>query len=103
TIEKMTLGTPAADVAKWFVKLYNDRGYGDHFLYGPCHGLGMLEVEQPWLEETSKYQLQENMTFQIDTFLTGSEFGLRWENGGRVTPDGFEMFSGKYRKVFEIE
>lgn len=103
TIEKMKLGVPAADVAKWFVKLYNDRGYGDYFLYGPCHGLGMLEVEQPWLEETSNYALAENMTFQIDTFLTGGDYGMRFENGGRVTPDGFEMYSGKFRKVIEIE
>lgn len=102
TIDRLQVGTPAGDLAKWYRQFFIERGYEKNFLYGPCHGLGMLEVEQPWMEETSNYKLQPNMCFQVDTFLTGSDFGLRWENGGRVTDNGFELFSGSYRRVYEL-
>ncbi len=103
TIDWLKPGVTAADVAKQYLQMFKDRGYGDNFLYGPCHGLGMMEVEPPWMEETSDYQLQPNMTFQVDTFLYGEKFGLRWENGGRVAENGFELFGGQYRRVIELD
>ncbi|MBL4700183.1 MAG: aminopeptidase P family protein [Phycisphaeraceae bacterium] len=95
--------TPASEISINYHQLFVDRGFKDNFLYGPCHGLGLMEVEQPWMEETSTYNLEPNMTFQVDTFLEGPEFGLRWENGGRVTDGAFDLFSGKYRRIFELE
>jgi len=79
------------------------RGYGEFLLYGPCHGLGMIEVERPWMESTSDYMLQENMTFQVDTFLFRKEYGLRWEDGVRITKDGVEEFCTRFRKIYELE
>jgi len=103
TISALRAGVRASDIAKAYRKLFLDRGFGDNFLYGPCHGLGMMEVEQPWMEEVSDYQLQPNMTFQTDTFIYGDDFGLRWENGGVVTATGFDLFSGQFRRVIEIQ
>jgi Xaa-Pro aminopeptidase len=102
TIEKIRAGVIAADIAKWYRGLYVERGYAKTYLYGPCHGIGMIEVEPPWMEEISQYPLRENMTFQVDTFLYDERFGLRWENGGRVTASGFELFSGGLRKIQEV-
>jgi len=102
TAEWMKAGVVAADVAKQYRQLFVDRGYADNHLYGPCHGLGLIEVEPPWMEETSDYPLAENMTFQVDTFVCDKEFGLRWEDGARVTADGVELFSGKFRGLIEI-
>lgn len=102
TIAWLQGGRPAGEVARQYKQLFLDRGHAEHFLYGPCHGLGMLEVEQPWMEETSTYPLAENMTFQVDTFVTGGDFGLRWENGGRITDGPFELFAGNYRRILEI-
>ena len=42
------------------------------------------------METTSDYLLQPNMTFQIDTFVSGPTFGLRWEKGIVITENGFE-------------
>jgi hypothetical protein len=53
----------------------------DNFVYGPCHGTGMIEVEAPWMETSSDYLLEKNMTFQVDTFISGPTFGTRWEKG----------------------
>ena len=55
------------------------------------------------METVSDYPLSENMTFEVDTFLHDPDFGLRWENGARITADAPEMMSGKFRKVIELD
>lgn len=102
TREWLKAGVVASDVARQFKRFVFDRGHASHYLYGPCHGLGMIEVEPPWMEESSDYQLQPNMTFQIDTFLCGDRFGCRWENGGYITQQGFELFSPELKKIIEL-
>ena len=102
TMELMRAGRPAADVVKDYEAWVKQRGFGQHMLYGPCHGIGMMEVERPWMESTSTYDLAENMTFQVDTFFYGEDFGLRWEDGVRVTVDGVEKFSGRHMKLVEL-
>lgn len=102
TIAWIKSGVMACDVARRYKQLFERRGYARNFLYGPCHGLGMIEVEPPWMEETSAYPLEPNMTFQVDTFLYDDKFGLRWENGGRVMQEGFDLFSGQFRRIVEL-
>ncbi|NSW55771.1 MAG: aminopeptidase P family protein [Armatimonadetes bacterium] len=103
TAEMMKAGEPAADVVIKFEEIVKAAGYGDYLLYGPCHAIGLMEVERPWMESSSKYPLAENMTFQVDTFLyIKGKFGLRWENGVRVTKTGVEWLSEKYNQVLEL-
>jgi len=102
TMEFMKAGVPARDVVIKFEEFLKVRGYDKYLLYGPCHAIGLMEVERPWMESSSTYPLAENMTFQVDTFLYTGEFGLRWENGVRVTADGVEMLSNKFLKVIEL-
>ncbi len=102
TFEMIRAGIPANQVVLKFMNYVIDRGYGEYLLYGPCHGLGMIEVERPWMETSSEYLLQENMTFQVDTFLCRKEYGLRWEIGVLVTENGVEEFSTRRRRIVEI-
>lgn len=102
TMDLMKAGKPACDVVKEYEKWVKDQGYGKYMLYGPCHGIGMMEVERPWMESTSTYNLQENMTFQVDTFFYDKAFGLRWENGVRITKTGCEKLSKKYMKLVQL-
>jgi len=95
-------GVTASDVAKRYRAYFTEHGRDDLYLYGPCHGLGLIEVEPPWMEETSDYPLAEDMTFQIDTFVVGPEFGGRWENGARILGDGVELFSRRRMEVLEV-
>lgn len=103
TIEWMKEGTPAGQVAQNYLQLFKDRGFGENFLYGPCHGLGMIEVEPPWMEETSEYPLTANMTFQVDTFVADKEFGLRWEHGAAIKGDTPELMGEDYMKIIELD
>ena len=104
TVEKLRAGVIASDVAKGFYKLYEDAGLAKNFVYGPCHGTGMIEVEAPWMETTSDYALKENMTFQVDTFISGDGFGVRWEKGVAITKDGVKSMTDYLKKgIIELE
>lgn len=102
TIALMQTGKPAGEVVREYEAFVRARGFARYLLYGPCHGIGMMEVERPWMESTSTYLLQENMTFQVDTFFQDVDFGLRWENGVRVTARGVERLSGKFARLIEL-
>lgn len=104
TCEKIKAGVVASDIAKAFYNLYLENGYAKNYVYGPCHGTGMIEVEAPWMETTSDYRLEENMTFQVDTFISGDTFGCRWEKGVAVKKDGYESYTDYLKKgIIELE
>ncbi len=102
TMEIMRAGVQASQVAETIKDFITARGYGDAILYGPCHGIGLMECEHPWIETNSDYALEENYTFQVDSFLYTPEFGARWEDGVRVTRDGVEQFSTYRRELIVI-
>ena len=93
TIEMLSAGKPAGGVVRNYEAWVKSRGFGKYMLYGPCHAIGMMEVEQPWMESTSDYELKKNMTFQVDTFFYDKDFGLRWENGVVIKEGGVERLS----------
>ncbi|MFN4227494.1 MAG: M24 family metallopeptidase [Candidatus Ratteibacteria bacterium] len=102
TIDWIKEGIKANEIVKKFYEYGEKLGVSKNILYGPCHGIGMMEVEKPWMELTSEYYLQENMTFQVDTFLYCEEFGLRWENGIVVKNYGAELLSKKLTEIIEL-
>ena len=102
TMALMKAGKPAAQVVLEYEAFVERRGFKRYMLYGPCHGIGMMEVERPWMESTSDYVLEENMTFQVDTFFYDTDFGLRWENGVRVTETGVAKFSKKHMRIVTL-
>ncbi len=104
TGDNLRAGVVASDVAKKFLEMYKEAGYEKNYVYGPCHGTGMIEVEAPWMETSSDYILQENMTFQIDTFISGPTFGCRWEKGVAIKKDGIESYTDYLKKgIIELE
>ena len=102
TISLMKAGADAASIAKNYTKWGIKEGWGDYMLYGPVHGLGIMETESPWIETTSSYKLKENMTYQIDPFFTGDRYGLRWERGCIVKKGGCELLSKKFMDIVEL-
>ena len=104
TESQLKAGVYADDVAKKFLEMYKEAGYGDNYVYGPCPGTGMIEVEAPWMETSTHYPLEENMTFQIDTFISGPTFGCRWEKGVAIKKDGVESYTDYLKKgIIELD
>lgn len=104
TFEWMQAGCVAGEVARRYEEQVKKDGMEAYYLYGPCHGLGLIEVEKPWLETSSTYTLEPNMTFQADTFFCDEDFGLRWENGLLVTAEGKaeRLNQGRHMDILEI-
>lgn len=105
TYEWMRAGTVAGDVARRYEETVRKDGMEKYYLYGPCHGLGLIEVEKPWLETCSTYSLEPDMTFQADTFFCDEDFGLRWENGLLVRAEGAaeRLNAGSHMDLIEID
>lgn len=103
TQAQVKAGVPASRIAADFYQYYVDNGYKDNFVYGPLHGTGMIEVEAPWVETSSDYELKPNMTYQIDTFISADTFGVRWEKGIVVTETGCDLLSPEIGKLYELE
>ncbi len=103
TYDRLKAGVLASDVAKGYIELFKQRGYYDNYLYGPCHGTGLIEVEAPWMESISNYRLAENMTFQVDTFVSTPEFGIRWETGVAIRNDRAELLSQPIGIIHELD
>ena len=103
TYDQLRAGVMASDVAKRYIELFKQRGFYDNYLYGPCHGTGLIEVESPWMESISNYPLLERMTFQVDTFVSTEEFGIRWETGVAIRKDRAEVLSQPIGKIVEID
>ena len=104
TESQLKAGVYADDIAKRFLQAYKDAGFEKNYVYGPCHGTGMIEVEAPWMETSTHYPLQENMTFQIDTFISGPTFGCRWEKGVAIKKDGCVSYTDYLKKgIIELD
>ncbi|HET6485797.1 MAG TPA: Xaa-Pro peptidase family protein [Spirochaetia bacterium] len=101
-IASLKPGIPAKEVYGKYWDYLTRAGYASFFLYGPCHGTGIMECEHPFLEANSGYLLEEGMTFQVDVFLGNPEFGLRFEDGAVITRSGAEPFTSAYRSVIEL-
>lgn len=71
-------------------------GHERHIVYGPCHSVGLVECEGPWIEVGSDYELQPGMVFCEDIFLSDPAMhrGVRFEDMVLVTEAGFERLTG---------
>ena len=91
--KQVKAGVFAADIAKGFYQKFVDNGFAENYVYGPLHGTGIIEVEAPWCETSSDYYLKPYMCFQVDTYISGDTFGVRWEKGIAVAENGFQLLS----------
>lgn len=95
-------GVNASEVASKVHGLVRERGLGDCIVYGPAHGIGMMECEFPFIETTSDIDLQQGMTFAADTYLAGENFGMRFEDTVAITADGEEQYCDYRREVIQL-
>lgn len=105
TFEWVQAGVVAKEIAIRYEQFVKDAGMERHYLYGPCTGLGLMEVEKPWMEAVSEYTIEPGMTFQADTFFYADDFGCRWENGLLVSESGPATMinAGAHMEIIEID
>lgn len=77
-----------------------DAGYGQYFIHGTGHGVGMEIHEAPTLNPRSGETLRAGMTVTVEPgiYLNG-RFGVRIEDSVLVTGKGCEILTGKAKKL----
>jgi len=102
THELIRPGASAAEIAKKVHGFIRKEGFGDCLVYGPAHGIGMMECEYPFIETTSDFILSEGMTFAVDSYLSGLKYGMRFEDTVAVTSQGEEQFCDYRREIISL-
>jgi Xaa-Pro aminopeptidase len=98
-IDNLKAGVPASRIDAIYRGFLRGRNAEHLILYGPCHGTGLMEGEHPWIEKSSEFLLEENMTFCVDNFMRTDEYGLRWEDVARITQKGVEEFTSQFQEI----
>ena len=95
-------GVRASEVFDGYYEILARYGFQDFTLYGPAHGTGHSEVEGLWLAKQAEFIVQPNMLFNIDIWLSDGSYGLRYEDGVLVTPEGLKELTSYRREIIVL-
>lgn len=65
-IDSCEIGKPLKEIDQAARSVITKYGYGDYFLHGLGHGLGLTVHEYPFLRPSSKAKMEANMTFTTE-------------------------------------
>lgn len=87
-------GISAAEVDAAARQVIAKAGYGEYFNHRLGHGIGMSVHEFPSIMEGNDLILEEGMAFSVEPgiYIPG-KVGVRIEDCGAVTKDGFDLFT----------
>ena len=111
-IEAVAPGVPARDVHHGVCQVLVDRGYGTttpgyegnqdgpKLNHSTGHGVGLAVHEEPWIRTMEKGPLREGDVITVEPALYLLGFGgVRIEDAGMVTKDGFKNFTTLTRSL----
>lgn len=87
-------GVTAHEIDRAARSVIEEAGYGEYFNHRLGHGLGMEVHEFPSIMEGNDLVIEEGMCFSVEPgiYIPG-KVGVRIEDCGYVTKDGFEVFT----------
>ncbi len=102
-IEAIRPGVKASEVDARARDYITRKGYGKNFGHGLGHGVGLEIHEPPTLRATSTDVLEEGMVVTVEPGIYIPGFGgIRIEDMGVVTKDGFEDMTTSPREIIVI-
>ena len=93
-------GCIGIDIMAIAEKVIGDAGYGDYFKHGLGHGVGIQIHENPSFNRRWNRPVPEGSVITIEPgiYLPGN-FGVRLEDFGLMTADGFEPFTASTHEL----
>ncbi|MGT2950553.1 peptidase M24 family protein [Streptococcus cuniculi] len=93
-------GVTAHDVDRAAREVIEKAGYGEYFNHRLGHGIGMDVHEFPSIMEGNDLVLEEGMCFSVEPgiYIPG-KVGVRIEDCGVVTENGFEVFTDTSKEL----
>ncbi|KXT76798.1 M24 family metallopeptidase [Streptococcus sp. DD12] len=97
-------GVTASQVDRAARQVIEKAGYGDYFNHRLGHGIGMDVHEFPSIMDGNDLVIEEGMTFSVEPgiYIPG-KVGVRIEDCGHVTKDGFEVFTQTPKDLLYFE
>ncbi|MCP1638393.1 Xaa-Pro dipeptidase [Streptococcus gallinaceus] len=97
-------GVTAAEVDAAARNVIEKAGYGEYFNHRLGHGLGMDVHEFPSIMTGNDMEIQEGMCFSVEPgiYIPG-KVGIRIEDCGYVTKNGFEVFTQTPKELLYFE
>lgn len=94
-------GTTTGDVTAQYNEYFRSSGYGCP-PGAPCHGLGIMEDEEPYFQISGQEVLQPGMTIAVDNYFRTAEYGFRFEDVAVITETGARLFTNGNRDHIEL-
>ncbi|MGT2715082.1 M24 family metallopeptidase [Streptococcus respiraculi] len=103
-LEMIKPGVTAHEVDRAARKVIEKAGYGEYFNHRLGHGIGMDVHEFPSIMEGNDLVLEEGMCFSVEPgiYIPG-KVGVRIEDCGVVTGNGFEVFTSTSKDLLYFE
>lgn len=99
TDEWLKPGVTTGEVTKLYNEYFHKNGYGDP-PGAPCHGIGIMEDEEPIFQKTTVDVLKPGMTIAVDNYFRGPDYGFRLEDVAVITDTGARFFTyGNWRHI----
>ncbi|KXT79319.1 M24 family metallopeptidase [Streptococcus sp. DD13] len=97
-------GVTAHEIDRAARSVIEEAGYGEYFNHRLGHGLGMEVHEFPSIMEGNDLIIEEGMCFSVEPgiYIPG-KVGVRIEDCGYVTKDGFEVFTHTPKELLYFE
>lgn len=97
-IKNLKPGVLCCDIDKIGRDIISEHGFGEYFLHGTGHGIGLDIHEEPYVNATSKTILKENMIITIEPGIYIENLGgVRIENDCLITSNGCEVLNNSKR------
>ncbi|MET1159883.1 MAG: Xaa-Pro peptidase family protein [Thermoprotei archaeon] len=100
-IDTVEPGIKAGDIDKSARSIIERNGYGDYFIHGLGHGIGVVVHESPYIRAQADTVIKPNMVFTIEPgiYIPG-KYGIRIEENVLVTKKGAKVLSERIDRVF---
>jgi len=99
-LEVVQPGVKASEVDEVARKYILEKGFGEKFIHGLGHGIGVVVHEHPYIRSGSETTLEPGMVFTIEPGIYfAGQYGVRIEEDVLVTKKGVRVLSKNIERV----